>query len=159
MANFVVVLTPSETTVDLKRQWTLYVDGSTNEKGCGAGILLQSPEGTWFEYALRFNFKTSNNKAEYEALLVGCRIAQSMGVACLLILIDSQRIVNHITEELQAKDSKMAKYLEKARVNLDKFKDFVIRQILRSENSNADALTKLASPYETEFPVPSPKRY
>lgn len=46
----------------------------------------------------------------------------------------------------------MAKYLEKAHVDLAKFKDFVIRQIPRSENSNADALAQLTSAYETELP-------
>lgn len=89
VADFVVELMPSQVATDLKQQWTLYVDGSSNEKGCGARTLLQSSEGTRFEYALRFNFRMSNNEAEYEALLAGLRMAQSMGAACLLILSDS----------------------------------------------------------------------
>lgn len=89
MADFVTELTPSLETVDSKRQWTLYVDGSSNEKGCGASILLQSPEVMRFEYAIRFNFRTSNDEIEYEALLVGLRMAQGMDAACLLILSDS----------------------------------------------------------------------
>lgn len=91
------------------------MDGSSNEKGCGTGILLQSPEGTHFEYALRFNFRTSNNEVEYDALLVGLRMAQSLWAAYFLILSNSQLIGNQITEEFQAKDSRIAKYLEKYR--------------------------------------------
>ncbi|GKD26744.1 reverse transcriptase domain-containing protein [Tanacetum coccineum] len=43
--------------------------------GSGAGLILKSPEGTKFTYALRFQFTASNNEAEYEALLASLRIA------------------------------------------------------------------------------------
>ncbi|GAA0146720.1 hypothetical protein LIER_06608 [Lithospermum erythrorhizon] len=33
--------------------WKLYIDGASNEKGFGAGILIEGPEGEVFEYALR----------------------------------------------------------------------------------------------------------
>ncbi|GKB97913.1 reverse transcriptase domain-containing protein [Tanacetum coccineum] len=36
------------------------------------------PEGKEYTYALRFKFETTNNKAEYKALLTGLRIAQEM---------------------------------------------------------------------------------
>nr|GEY89187.1 reverse transcriptase domain-containing protein [Tanacetum cinerariifolium] len=60
--------------------WTLFTDGSSCVDGSGAGIILTSPEGVEFTYALRFQFTASNNKAEYEALVVGLRIATRMGV-------------------------------------------------------------------------------
>ncbi|GJX96737.1 reverse transcriptase domain-containing protein [Tanacetum coccineum] len=47
--------------------------------GSGAGLILISPEGMEFTYALRFQFTASNNEAEYEALIVGLRIAIQMG--------------------------------------------------------------------------------
>ncbi|GKV19329.1 hypothetical protein SLEP1_g29608 [Rubroshorea leprosula] len=53
--------------------WVLHVDGSSSENGSGAGIILTSPEGETFEYALKFTFEASNNRAEYEALLGGLR--------------------------------------------------------------------------------------
>lgn len=90
MVDLVVELTPNPVTGNSTRQWILYVNGSSNEKGCGAGILLQqSLKGTRFEYAVRFNFRTSNNEAEYEALLAGLRMAQIIGAAHLLVLSDS----------------------------------------------------------------------
>ncbi|GJT50083.1 reverse transcriptase domain-containing protein, partial [Tanacetum coccineum] len=60
--------------------WTLFTDGSSCVDGSGAGLILTSPEGTEFTYALRFQFTTSNNEAEYEALIAGLRIATQMGV-------------------------------------------------------------------------------
>ncbi|GKB71019.1 reverse transcriptase domain-containing protein [Tanacetum coccineum] len=60
--------------------WTLFTDGSSCVDGSGAGLILTSPEGTEFTYALRFQFVASNNEAEYEALIAGLRIAAQMGV-------------------------------------------------------------------------------
>ncbi|KAI5324012.1 hypothetical protein L3X38_033085 [Prunus dulcis] len=54
--------------------WGLHVDGSANQQGCGAGLVLTTPDGLKIEYALRFDFRTSNNEAEYEALLAGLRL-------------------------------------------------------------------------------------
>ncbi|GKE82424.1 reverse transcriptase domain-containing protein, partial [Tanacetum coccineum] len=48
--------------------------------GSSAGLILTSPEGAEFTYALRFQFTASNNEAEYEALIAGLRIAAQMGV-------------------------------------------------------------------------------
>ncbi|KAM1790371.1 hypothetical protein ACFX12_034447 [Malus domestica] len=60
--------------------WSLYVDGSSNQQGCGAGLVLTTPDKVAMEYALCFKFKASNNEAEYEALLVGLRWAKHLGV-------------------------------------------------------------------------------
>ncbi|KAK3013564.1 hypothetical protein RJ639_008368 [Escallonia herrerae] len=36
--------------------WTLFVDGSSNASGSGAGLILNGPDGLTVEYALRFDF-------------------------------------------------------------------------------------------------------
>lgn len=60
--------------------WKLFIDGSSGETGSGAGIFLESSEGHKLNCAVRFDFKTSNNAAEYEALLAGLRLAKEMKV-------------------------------------------------------------------------------
>ncbi|GJW97826.1 reverse transcriptase domain-containing protein [Tanacetum coccineum] len=60
--------------------WTLFTDGSSCLERSGAGLILMSPEGEEFTYALRFEFDASNNKAKYEALVAGLRIAEQIGV-------------------------------------------------------------------------------
>nr|GFB57910.1 hypothetical protein [Tanacetum cinerariifolium] len=60
--------------------WTLFTDGSSCVDGSGAGLILTNPDGIEFTYTLRFQFVASNNEAEYEALIVGLRIATQMGV-------------------------------------------------------------------------------
>ncbi|GJS20433.1 reverse transcriptase domain-containing protein [Tanacetum coccineum] len=66
---------------------TLFTDGSSCVDGSGAGLILTSPEGTEFTYALRFQFTTSNNEAEYEALIAGLRTAAQMGVRNVHVLV------------------------------------------------------------------------
>ena len=69
------------------------MDGSSNEGQSGAGLILVSPEGHRMHCALRFGFKTSNNEAEYEALIVGLNLAREMRVESLKIYSDPQLIV------------------------------------------------------------------
>ena len=57
-------------------KWGLYVDGSSNDGGPGAGLILISNEGHWIHCALRFGFKASNNEAEYEALIAELKLEQ-----------------------------------------------------------------------------------
>ncbi|CAL8117216.1 unnamed protein product [Prunus armeniaca] len=125
--------------------WILHVDGSTNQQGCGAGLVLTTPDGCKVEYALRFNFRTSNNEAEYEALLASLRLAKSMRSKQISIHSDSQLIVNQITADFAAKDASMSAYLSAAHQLLQRFHAYEIRQIPKSENSQADALSRLAS--------------
>ncbi|XP_031252583.1 uncharacterized protein LOC116110519 [Pistacia vera] len=73
-------------------QWTLYVDGSSNEKGVGGGLLLESPEGNSIRAVISFGFAASNNGAEYEALLIGIHLTKEIGVESIKIYSDSQLI-------------------------------------------------------------------
>ncbi|XP_034199030.1 uncharacterized protein LOC117614353 [Prunus dulcis] len=125
--------------------WGLHVDGSANQQGCGAGLVLTTPDGLKIEYALRFDFRTSNNEAEYEALLAGLRLAKSMNAKQIRIHSDSQLIVNQVTADFAAKDASMYAYLSTAHQLLRSFQAYEIKQIPRGENSHADALARLAS--------------
>ncbi|CAL2267229.1 unnamed protein product [Prunus armeniaca] len=108
--------------------WILHVDGSANQQGCGAGLVLTTPDGCKVEYALRFNFRTSNNEAEYEALLAGLRLARSMSAKQISIHSDSQLIVNQITADFAAKDASMSAYLSAAHQLLRNSADSQVRE-------------------------------
>jgi hypothetical protein len=74
--------------------WAINFDGSLQLYGVGAGILVTSPKGESFKYVLQMHFLSSNNAAEYEALLHGLRIATALGIHRLKILGDSLLVVN-----------------------------------------------------------------
>ena len=85
LADFVMEFTSAEpvkdaqTTTDLST-WKFSVNGASNSQGSGAGLILTSSEGIDIEYALRFGFSTSNNEAEYEAVIAGLNLAHSLEV-------------------------------------------------------------------------------
>ena len=59
----------------------------------GAGLILTSPNEIDVEYALRFGFQASNNKAEYEAVIARLNLAHSMEANQLEMCNDSQLVV------------------------------------------------------------------
>ena len=69
--------------------WTMYFDGSLMKTGAGTGLLFISPLGVHVCYIIRLHFTTSNNVAEYEALVNGLQIAIELGVRCLDVRGDS----------------------------------------------------------------------
>ena len=89
----------------------LSVDGASNAQGSGAGLILTSPKGIDIEYALRFGFQSSNNEAEYEAVIAGVNLAHSLEVDQLEVCSDSQLVVRQIEDTYEAKSGRMILYL------------------------------------------------
>jgi len=84
--------------------WILYVDGFSSKGGGGAGVVLEGPGSLCIEQSLRFDFKASNNQAEYEALIAGLLLAKNMGDRKVECKTDSQLTVDHINGEYQVND-------------------------------------------------------
>nr|GEW99782.1 reverse transcriptase domain-containing protein [Tanacetum cinerariifolium] len=108
-------------------------------------IACQDPWSREFTYALRFQFTASNNEAEYETLVAGLRIATQMGVKKVQVNVDSKLVANQVLGMYVAKEDNMIKYLEIVKGLVSGFTTFSIRQVPRSKNKKADALSKIAS--------------
>ncbi|KAJ9545671.1 hypothetical protein OSB04_025378, partial [Centaurea solstitialis] len=127
--------------------WTMHVDGASNARGSGLGVVLKSSHGGNMVYSVRCEFKTTNNEAEYEALIAGLDMAYNLGARWLHVQSDSLLVVNQINGEFQAKDSKMILYLKIAKDKIARFDKFSIEQIPRDLNMQADALANLGSAF------------
>ena len=127
-------------------QWTLHVDGSSNPKGVDAGIVLEGPNDILIEKSLHFAFKTSNNQAEYEAILAGLSLAREVGVKTLTCKTDSKLTVGHLNDEFQIKDPIILQYYHLVHAVIQSaFERVRIEHIPRTDNIRADILSKLAS--------------
>lgn len=104
-------LTEADESKDHQR-WTWYADGATSKERSGAGMILTSPEGEEISYAICFDFHTSNNEVEYEALLVGLRLAKKMGAQAIVDLTDSRLAANQINGDFEVKGKRMEKYVK-----------------------------------------------
>ncbi|XP_021991631.1 protein NYNRIN-like [Helianthus annuus] len=138
-----VVDTPIKDTSD--GVWLLYTNRASNEDGAGAGLRLVSPKKHEFTYAIKLDFKNTNNEAEYETFLAGLRLAIKMGAQNLQAHVDSLLNASQINGLYDVKGEVMALYLEQAKELLQQFKSYKVVHINRSENKPADALSKLAS--------------
>ncbi|XP_071713192.1 uncharacterized protein [Rutidosis leptorrhynchoides] len=96
-------------------------------------------------HAIRLKFATSNNEAEYEALIAGLCLVKSIDVRQLTAYVDSQLEVSQLNGSFEASDTSMQKYLELTKALTNTFAIFEIKQIPRNRNKKADALSKLAS--------------
>ena len=76
--------------------WTLHVDGSSNFKGSGLGIVLTSPDGDMLERSINCGFKVMNNEAEYEAMIASLDLAKEISMQRLIVYNDSQLFINQM---------------------------------------------------------------
>src|ERR1044072_9132711 len=144
LSDFVAELSPNQPALT-NLVLILSVDGSSNMKGSGAGIVLEGPQEVLVEQSLRFEFRTSNKQAEYEAILAGMKLAAEMDVQELLVKSDSQLVINQIQGEYQTKDDMLLKSLSQVQNLCLKFLQVKFEHVPRERNSRADLLAKLAS--------------
>ena len=72
IADFITEFTHDEDKgAEESPQWSVHTDGSSNKQARGADVVLLSPEGDVVECMVRFDLPTTNNEAEYEALVAG----------------------------------------------------------------------------------------
>ncbi|VFQ84418.1 unnamed protein product [Cuscuta campestris] len=116
LADFQVECTVREMTrarveTRVEDDWlVMSIDGSSGSRSCGAGIVLITPESFRIYYAIRFQFRVSNNEAEYEALINGVKILGKLGVSRVQVYSDSRLVVGQISGEFEAKEERMKKY-------------------------------------------------
>jgi ribonuclease HI len=96
-------------------------------------------------YAVRLEFKCTNNIAEYKAVLLGLRKLKAMGIRRTVLKSDSQVITGHVDKSNKAKDSKLEKYLDTVWRMETSFERFSVKNILRGDNEQADLLAKSAA--------------
>jgi hypothetical protein len=111
--------------------WTLYFDGLVMKTGAGAGLLFISPLGEHMRYSVRLHFPTSNNMAEYEALLCGLRIAIETGIKRLDVRGDSQLVIDQVMKNASCHDDKMEVYCKAVRALEDKFYGIELNYVSR----------------------------
>ena len=83
-----------DTITTIKEYRQLHFDGASKTKSSGAGLIIQSPEGFTIEYAMKLDFPTTNNEAEYEALIAGLNLARVLRAKNLRVYGDSRLVIS-----------------------------------------------------------------
>ena len=120
LANFVAQFTAKEDEDSRLATWMIWINGLSNQQAKGAGILLQSPEGDTIECAIYFQFPTTNNEAEYEAVLSSLNLAKAARTRSVVIHCDLQVVIKHINGDYEAKGEQMKEYLSMIKGKINK---------------------------------------
>ncbi|XP_073153998.1 uncharacterized protein [Henckelia pumila] len=134
-------------TVQLEQEdhWKIFVDGSSCQTESGVEIVIVSPWGEETNISIRLDFRASKNEAEYEALLLGLKAAQNLGVSRATLYSDSQLSIQQSKGKFETRNEKMIKYARALdKVNED-FTELTLELIPRTENTKADHLARFAS--------------
>uniref|UniRef100_A0A2N9FQW8 Uncharacterized protein n=1 Tax=Fagus sylvatica TaxID=28930 RepID=A0A2N9FQW8_FAGSY len=149
LADFIAEFTSKddEPTEDVEQtsKWTVNIDGSSTKDSGGVGVVLRSPEGDIIKQAIRLQYPTTNNEAEYEALLVGLKTAKILGATELDVRSDSQLVVGQVNGDYEAKEGRMQQYLQLVRHQISQFHEVRLCRVPREQNTEADQLAKSAS--------------
>ena len=138
------VIEPEDT-----RPWVLHIDGASNARGTGLGIVLQSPQGDKVVLSISCEFRATNNEAEYEALIQGLQLTFDMGIRKVHVNSDSLLIVSQVDGSYEAKDARMAEYLKIVKQLFEKFESYSLSQVPRDQNTEADALGGVGSNFSS----------
>ncbi|XP_047149063.1 protein NYNRIN-like, partial [Vigna umbellata] len=141
LADFAAELTPIPDSSE--PVWHLHVDGSSDRRGGGVGIVLEGPNGLVIEQAITFRFQTRNNQAEYEAQIAGLILARELAVVGLECRMDSQLVVGYMNGTFLVKDNQLLRYFHKANNLLKDFVNVNIIHVPREQNARVDLLSKL----------------
>ena len=125
-------------------QWSIHIDESSNRQVGGASVVLLSPEGDTVECIIRLDFSTTNNEAEYEALIASLDLAKAAGATSVVIYCDSQVVTNQVNGNYECKGERMKRYLDQVKRKVDDLEAKII-QIPRGKNEQADRLAKATS--------------
>jgi len=142
LTNFSAELTP-QSTIPIK--WIIYVNKSSNKTSCGAGVILEGQGDLLLEQAFKFEFKATNNQAEYEVILAGLNLTYDMGARKVTCKSDSQSVVDHIKEDFEVKEPLLQRYYHTVSNLISWFNIVTLEHIRREDNVRANAFSQLAS--------------
>jgi ribonuclease HI len=122
------------------------VDGGSrgNPGPAAVGVVVMTPDGEVLEERGESIGDTTNNVAEYRALLLGIELARAHGATEVELVGDSQLIVRQVQGEYRVKDETLRGLNTQVTAALEAFDDWTIRDVRREENEEADRLVNEA---------------
>jgi ribonuclease HI len=124
----------------------LYVDGSCsgNPGEGGAGVVVKDEHGKTIAYFKEYLGMVTNNRAEYQALILGLREALRLGIREVEVNLDSELVVNQVNGMYRIRDAQLKALEEEVRRLLGRYSRWVVQYIPRENNREADRLAREA---------------
>ncbi len=118
-----------------------YTDGGSrgNPGPAAFGYVLKTPEGETVAGHGEYIGVTTNNQAEYKAILAAIRKARELGAETLEMRMDSELAMKQLTGEYRVKDAGLASIYMLIHNEKLSFKKITFKHVRREFNKEADA--------------------
>jgi len=120
-----------------------FTDGASrgNPGDSGIGVILKEPSGKEISTVCGYIGTTTNNVAEYTALVTCLRLVKTLPCKSLIVHSDSELMVRQMQGTYKVRDAELRKYFAQAQALLQEASyAFSIRHVVREENRDADRL-------------------
>ena len=121
---------------------TVYIDGASlgNPGPAGLGAFFVDAQGNPLAKLSKYLGDTTNNVAEYLALLYALQEAQARGITRLIVKTDSELVAKQLDGSYKVRDGTLRLFYDLARQMLAAFERVTIEHISRTQNTQADRL-------------------
>jgi acyl dehydratase/ribonuclease HI len=137
---------PEAPSARIEGAYTANIDGAArgNPGPAAYGVVVRRPDGTTHESLGKYIGRTTNNVAEYYALIAALDYAAASGIKRLRVYSDSQLIVNQIKGLYKVKHPDLRPLHERAKKQAAGLEVFTIQYVPREQNRDADDLANSA---------------
>jgi ribonuclease HI len=133
------------------RELVLCTDGASrgNPGPAGAGAIITDEKGATLTEKAVYLGETTNNQAEYQALLIGLQEAVKLAPARLTVRMDSELIVKQLNGEYRVRNRDLQPLHDRAQKLMEQLADVKVVHVPREENADADRLANQAIDYRS----------
>ena len=123
-----------------------HIDGGArgNPGPAGYGVVVEDHAGRMLDQIAHYLGRTTNNVAEYSALLAALEYALSHRFRAIKVLSDSELLVKQMRGEYKVKNAALAELHQKAKAMVRELDWFQVEHVAREQNREADRLANIA---------------
>ena len=134
-------------------QITVYTDGGSrgNPGPAAAGFVLAKPDGRQIQSKAFFLGETTNNVAEYTAIIKALESAKQVGAKRVTVFSDSELLVKQVNGQYKVKSEQIRPLFQQAVNLMQEFEDCKVNHITRDKNKQADELVNQALNLEQDI--------
>ncbi|MCH8865039.1 MAG: ribonuclease HI family protein [Chloroflexi bacterium] len=124
----------------------IWVDGAArgNPGPAAIGAVIKDEQGATLARISQRIGKTTNNQAEYRALIAALEKAVQLGARKVSVYSDSELVVRQITGRYRVKKAELKPLFQKVTQLQSRLESFSISHIPREQNTEADRLANEA---------------
>ena len=128
--------------MDTLKEIQIFIDGASrgNPGPSSVGVIAKTTDGRTIEKVSAFLGKATNNVAEFNALILGLKLALKLRIPVVKILSDSQLLVRQMTGEYKIKSPNLRGLAVQAHELIREIGKVSFEHVPREENREADKL-------------------